>query len=341
MRQVPLLLLFLCTKSYAITSIPGIEVGHCARPEKPTGATVILTKKGVTAGVDVRGGAPGTKETDLLNPLNENRKIHGIVLSGGSVFGLDVASGVMKFLEENGYGYDVGIAKVPLVPAAVLFDLQIGDPKIRPDANCGYRAAVAANNKPVQNGNIGAGLGATVGKIQGWQQGMKSGLGTASIELENGLKIAATVAVNALGDVIDPKTNQVIAGVRSSVDGKKIIDARTLVRQSSFKMERGFKRGGNTIIGVVATNAALSRPEATKLAQMAQNGLARTVMPVHTQYDGDTIFALATGDWKGKSNMAVLGELAAQVVSEAIVRATCSAESISGYPSARELGRCA
>jgi L-aminopeptidase/D-esterase-like protein len=314
---------FLSTNTYAITSIPGIQVGHCARTERPTGATVILTKKGVTAGVDVRGGAPGTKETDLLNPVNENRKVNAIVLSGGSAFGLDTATGVMRYLEEKGYGYDVGIAKVPLVPAAALFDLPVGDPKIRPDADCGYRAAAAANSKPVLSGNVGAGLGATVGKLQGWQRGMKSGLGTASIELDNGLKIAAIIAVNSLGDVIDPKTNRVIAGVRSE-DGKKILDARTLVRQSTLNMERGFKRGGNTAIGVVATNAVLSRAEATKLAQMAQSGLVRTVAPIHTQYDGDTIFALATGDWKGNANMAVLGELAAQVLAEAVVRATCA-----------------
>lgn len=335
MRQLTLFFLLLFSlSSNAITSIPGIEVGHCVMPDRPTGATVILTTKGVTAGIDVRGGAPGTKETDLLNPLNENRKIHGIVLAGGSAFGLDVATGVIRFLEEKGYGYEVGTIKIPLVPAAILFDLQVGNnPKIRPDAECGYRAATSATNKPVSQGNKGAGAGATVGKLLGPNRGMKSGIGRASIELDNGLKIAAIVAVNAFGDIIDPKTNQVIAGVRSA-DGKRLLDARKIIRQSTAINKPD---GGNTVIGVVATNAELSRPEATKIAQIAHNGLARTIAPVHTQYDGDTLFTLATGEWQGKVNMAILGELATQVIAEAVIRGTCAATSIPNYPAAQDV----
>jgi len=318
-----------------LTAVPGLKVGHCTAAERPTGCTVILAEDGATAGVDVRGGAPGTRETDLLDPSNTVQRVHAVVLSGGSAFGLDAASGVVRFLEERGVGFDVGVAKVPIVPAAVLFDLAVGDkPHVRPTAESGYRAAQAATNGSVVEGNAGAGAGATVGKIAGLARAMKGGLGTASIMLPDGLMVAALVAVNAVGDVLDPATGQLIAGVRTG-DGRALADARKLLRTGSFKPLA--RAGENTTIGVVATNAALDKAQSRKVAQMAQDGFARAIVPAHTPLDGDTIFALATGGLPGEPNVMTIGALAADVMAIAVVRAVRAATGLPGLPAARDL----
>ncbi|HVR70390.1 MAG TPA: P1 family peptidase, partial [Vicinamibacteria bacterium] len=323
---------------HGLTAVDGVKVGHHTLSGRPTGCTVILTEGGATAGVDVRGGAPGTRETDLLDPSNSVQEVHGIVLSGGSAFGLDTASGVMRYLEEKGIGYDMRIVKVPIVPAAVLYDLGFGGkPAIRPTAECGYLAAKAATDGPVSEGNVGAGAGATVGKMGGPGRSMKAGIGTAALTLPDGLTVAALVAVNAVGDVIDPATGQVVAGVRTE-DGKALADARKLVRAGEVGGRLRTPRSGeNTTIGVVATNALLTKAEARKVAQMAHDGYARAISPAHTPGDGDTIFALATGARAGEANVSLIGALAAEVMADAIVRAARQAEGLGGVPAARDL----
>lgn len=317
-----------------LTAVAGLKVGHSSMAGRPTGCTVVLAEGGAVGGVDVRGSAPGTRETDLLNPINTVEKVHAVVLSGGSAFGLDAASGVMRYLDEHGIGFETGFGKVPIVPAAVLFDLNVGDPKIRPTADCGYRAAATASAGPVTEGNVGAGSGATVGKLAGTARAMRGGLGTASITTPDGLVVAALVAVNAVGDVIDPSTGRVIAGVRTP-DGKGLADARVLLRSGALTPQASF--GRNTTLGVVATNATLTKAQATKMAQMAQDGLARTISPAHTPFDGDTIFALSTGTWKRETNMLTIGALAAEAVAEAVLRAVRAAKGLPGYPSAADL----
>jgi L-aminopeptidase/D-esterase-like protein len=329
-----------------LTAVEGVKVGHFTLAERPTGCTVVLFKEGTTGGVDVRGGAPGTRETDLLNPVNAVQIVNAITLSGGSAFGLDAASGVMKWLDERGIGYPVGAAGVvPIVPAAILFDLGFGgNPKIRPAADCGYKAAEAASEAPVREGNVGAGAGATVGKSGGRSgsgpstgsgQGgpMKAGIGSAAIRMASGLVVAAIVAVNAVGDIIDPATGQVVAGARGP-DGK-LLDARKLLRGGAEREGRSFE---NTTIGIVVTNARLTKVQAQKVAQMAHDGYARAIVPVHTPGDGDTIFSAATGTWTGEANYGRIGSLAAEVMAEAIVRAATQATGSHGLPSARDLG---
>jgi L-aminopeptidase/D-esterase-like protein len=321
-----------------LTAVEGIKVGHFTLPERPTGCTVVLAKEGTTGGVDVRGGAPGTRETDLLNPVNNVQIVNAITLSGGSAFGLDAASGVMRWLDEHNIGYGVGAAGVvPIVPAAILFDLGFGgNPKIRPTADCGYRAAGVASEAPVPEGNVGAGAGATVGKSGGRINGggpMKAGIGSSAIRMPNGLVVAAIVAVNAVGDIIDPTTGQVVAGVRGA-DGK-LADARRLLRDGGGREGRA---GENTTIGIVATNARLTKVQAQKMAQMAHDGYARAISPVHTPGDGDTIFSLATGTWDGQANYGTIGALAAEAMADAIVRAATQATESNGLPSARDLG---
>ena len=316
-----------------LTAVQGIKVGHHTLSERPTGCTVILAEAGAVAGVDVRGAAPGTRETDLLNPVNLIEKVHAIVLSGGSAFGLDTASGVMRYLDERGVGFDTQVARVPIVPAAILFDLSLGDPKIRPDAECGYRAAAAATDAPVQEGSVGAGAGATVGKLRGSERAMKSGIGTASISFPDGLTIAALVVVNAAGDIIDPNTGQVVAGVRTE-NGQHLADIRQLLRAGAQPQSR---LGENTTIGVIATNAKLTKTQATKIAQMAHDGLARAISPVHTPYDGDTVFTLATGTHEARSDLLQIGALAADVMADAIVRAAQTATGVPGYPAYQDL----
>jgi L-aminopeptidase/D-esterase-like protein len=322
-----------------LTAVEGIKVGHFTLAERPTGCTVVLVKDGTTGSVDVRGGAPGTRETDLLNPVNSVQIVNAISLAGGSAFGLDAASGVMRWLDEHNIGYPVGASGVvPIVPAAILFDLPFGGkPKVRPSADCGYRAAAAATEAPVEEGNVGAGAGATVGKSGGGRGGnggpMKAGIGSAAIRLPNGLVVAALVAVNAGGDIIDPATGSVIAGVRGE-DGK-LLDARRLLRQEGGRDTRA---GENTTIGVVATNARLTKVQAQKMAQMAHDGYARAISPVHTPGDGDSIFSLSTGTWDGQVNYGTVGALAAEAMADAIVRAATQATASNGVPAARDLG---
>jgi L-aminopeptidase/D-esterase-like protein len=331
-----------------LTAVPGIKVGHHTLTERPTGCTVILTEAGAVASVDVRGGGPGTRETDLLDPVAHVQKVHAIVLSGGSAFGLDAASGVVRYLDEREIGYDTRVAKVPIVPAAVLFDLHVGGkPKVRPGADCGYAAAQAASDGPVAEGSIGAGAGATVGWAAGPARRTKGGIGTAAIVLPGGLVVAALVAVNAGGDVIDPATGKVIAGARTP-DGKGFVDTRTLVRSGWYgrrppdadprtRPDTSPSPGQNTTLGVVATNAVLTKVEALKVAQMAHDGYARAISPVHTTGDGDTIFALATGTQAGEANVSLVGALAAEVMADAIVRAVTQATSVPGFPAVRDL----
>ena len=319
------------TGSTSITDVPGILVGHHTLAERPTGCTVVLAMEGATGGVDVRGGAPGTRETALLDPVNTVQKLHAVVLSGGSAFGLDAATGTVRWLEENGIGFEVGELRVPIVAGAVLFDLRVGDWRIRPDAECGHRAAESAGADAPAEGNAGAGAGATVGKIAGMGRAMKGGIGSAAIRREDGLVVGALIAVNAVGDVIDPSTGRVIAGVRTE-DGRGLADARVLVRESGAS-----PTSSNTVIGVVATNASLTKAQATKVAQMAHDGLARAVSPAHTPWDGDTIFALSTGQGGGEADVLEIGALAADAVSEAILRAVRAAEGLPDLPSATDL----
>ena len=327
------------TGGRGLTEVHGLRVGHHTLTERPTGCTVILVEgDGAAGGVSQRGGAPGTRETDLLDPMNMVDKVNAVVLSGGSAYGLDAAQGVVNFLEERNIGWKVGASGVvPIVPAAILFDLPFGgNPKIRPTADCGYRAAGAATTGPVSEGNIGAGTGATVGKM-GMGRSMKGGLGSAAIALPNGLVVAAIVAVNAVGDIADPTTGQVVAGVRSE-DGKSLADARKLLRSGALLRRPAPRAGENTTIGLVATNARLTKTEVNRLALMADDGFAKAIVPSHTVGDGDTVFALATGRWTGEVNLTLLGAMAAEAMAEAIVRAASKAESLHGVPSARELG---
>jgi len=320
--------------AWGLTAIPGLKVGHFTLSERPTGCTVVLAEAGAVGGVDVRGGAPGTRETALLDPVNTVQEVHAVVLSGGSAFGLDAASGVVRYLDERDIGYRVGEIRVPIVVGAILYDLSVGDdPSIRPDADCGYRAASRAIAETSAEGNVGAGAGATVGKMRGMAHAMKGGVGTASITLDNGLTVAAIVAVNAVGDIIDPATGSVIAGVRTE-DGRGLADARLLLRAGALNEPQS---GANTTIGVVATNATLTKAEATKVAQMAQDGLARTIYPAHTPGDGDTVFSLAMGTFSDDASVSRIGALAADVMAEAIVRAVRAAIGIPGIPAASDI----
>jgi L-aminopeptidase/D-esterase-like protein len=324
-------------RASGITDVAGIKVGHHTLTARPTGCTVILVDgDGAVGGVEQRGGAPGTSETDLLNPLNLVDKVNAIVLAGGSAYGLDARQGVVRYLEERQIGWNVGAAGVvPIVPSAILIDLWFGgDPKIRPTADCGYRAATSASAGAVPEGNVGAGAGATVGKMNGRDRAMKGGLGTASRSLPNGLVVGAIVAVNAVGDVVDPLSGRVIAGARTA-DGK-IADASALIRTGALSPVP--VAGENTTIGVVATNARLTKAQASRVALMADDGFARAINPSHTMGDGDTVFSLATGTWTGEVNVTVVGQLAAEAMSEAIVRAVVRAESLAGVPGARAMG---
>jgi L-aminopeptidase/D-esterase-like protein len=319
----------------SITDVPGIEVGQAQDLDALTGVTVIVCRKGAVGGVDQRGGAPGTRETDLLNPINLVEKVHAVVLAGGSAFGLDSASGVMKYLEEQKIGFNVGVAHVPIVPAAILFDLAVGRADVRPTPEMGYRAAAAANADSMAEGNVGAGAGASVGKIFGNIGAMKSGLGSASIDIGGGIIVGALAEVNAYGDVVDPQTGQIIAGARTVKAvpitlGAPGYFADTLATMKTFagRMIEGLSMRSNTVIGVVATNAKLTKPEANKMAQMAQDGLARAIRPAHTMLDGDTIFALATG--QKKADVSLVGAFAAEAFAEACVRAVRAAKSAGG-----------
>ncbi|MCJ7534741.1 MAG: P1 family peptidase [Anaerolineales bacterium] len=326
----------------SITDIPGLRVGHAQDEQALTGCTVVLCEGGAIGGVDQRGGAPGTRETDAMHPMHLVNEVHAIVLAGGSAFGLDAATGVVRYLEERGVGFDVRVARVPIVPAAILFDLGIGDSNVRPDAEMGYQACLNASADPPAEGNIGAGMGATVGKILGPAGAMKSGIGTASLEIGSGVIVGAIVAVNVFGDVIDPKTGKIVAGARVVQKGPIKVGKGPYFADTLFVMESligrtmlGFASRENTAIGIVATNAKLNKEQINKVAQMAQDGLARTVCPAHTMLDGDTIFALATGDKKADVN--IVGAFGAEVFAQAVMRAVWTAESAAGLPCAAEV----
>ncbi len=327
----------------AITDIPGIQVGHAQDEQALTGCTVVLCEGGAIGGVDQRGGAPGTRETDAMHPMHLVNEVHAVVLAGGSAFGLDAASGVVRYLEERGVGFDVRVARVPIVPAAILFDLGIGRSDVRPDAEMGYQACLHASVDPPAEGNVGAGTGATVGKILGLAGAMKSGIGTASLEIGSGVKVGAIAAVNVFGDVIDPETGQIIAGARVVQKGPVKIgkgpyfaDTLSVMESLIGRTVLGFISRENTAIGIVATNAKLNKEQINKVAQMAQDGLARTVCPAHTMLDGDTIFALATGEKKADVN--IVGAFAAEVFAQAVLRAVRTAAPAAGLPSAAEVG---
>jgi L-aminopeptidase/D-esterase-like protein len=314
----------------AITDVPGIRVGHFTGERRPTGCTVILPEEPAVAGVEVRGSAPGTRETDLLLPVNLVEQVHAIVLSGGSAFGLDAASGVMRWLDEHGRGFAIGAARVPIVPSAVLFDLDLGDPRVRPDAQGGYAAADNASSGPPAEGSVGAGTGATVGKLWGMQRAMKGGIGTASATV-NGVTVGAIVAVNAVGDVVDPRSGRVVAGART-VDGQR--PHGTTASMLAGEIPDALRPGAATTIGCVATDARLTKPQAQKLAQSAHGGYSRAIDPAHTMYDGDTVFALATGRSHAPPNMILLTAMAATVTAAAILRAVMKATrvEIDGVP---------
>ncbi|MGD9973106.1 MAG: P1 family peptidase [Desulfatirhabdiaceae bacterium] len=311
-------------KEIEFVEIDGIQVGHAQNLDAATGCTVILCETGATTGVDVRGGAPGTRETDLLDPVNLVSTVHGILLAGGSAFGLDAAGGVMSYLEERQIGFDVQVTRVPIVCGAVLFDLLIGDHRVRPDRDMGYQACLNAENPDRRQGCIGAGTGATLGKILGMNRAMKSGLGWYALQIGE-LKIGAIVAVNCLGDVIDPLSGKKIAGLLSE-DLLSIEDTETVMIQSYADKKNLFS--GNTTIGVVATNASLTKAQATKLAAMSQNGYARTMRPAHSMVDGDTIFAMSTGSVA--ADVSVVGLLGARVMERAVVAAVKNATSMCG-----------
>ena len=340
-----------------LTDVAGLEVGHFTDSRRPTGCTVVLAKAGAVAGVDVRGASPGTRETELLSPINAVDKVHAILLAGGSAFGLDAAGGVMRWLDERGIGFAVGTSPagpadaaratarpitVPIVPAAILFDLWVGDPTIRPDAASGYAACEAASTHAVAEGNVGAGAGASVGKLFGIERAMKGGLGTASLQVD-GITVAALVAVNAMGDVVDPASGQPLAGARSA-DGTHLVGTMPSLRGGELpaRLRPQESAGTATTLAIVATDAVLTKAEATKVAQMAHDGLARSINPVHTMGDGDIVFALATGTSGRSAPTTLVGALAAEILAEAVVRAIRAAESLQGpgvphLPSSRDL----
>lgn len=323
----------------AITDVAGIEVGHYTETHRPTGCSVVLARSGAVAGVDVRGAAPGTRETDLLEPGNLVQQVHAVLLAGGSAWGLDAASGVMRWLEEQGIGLPTGYGLVPIVPAAVLFDLGVGDARIRPDATAGYQACAAASAQAPAQGNVGAGAGATVGKLLGMARAMKGGIGTAAVAA-GGHTVGALVACNAVGDVFDPASGRLLAGARSE-DGHRIAGTRDalLAGQSPQRL----LPGTHTTIGVVATDAVLTKPQAQRLAQVAHDGLARAINPVHTMLDGDTLFALGTGSSGQPADMLLLATLAAEATARAVVNAVCAARTLTvgsqTWPAASDLGR--
>ncbi len=317
-----------------ITGVAGIEVGHYTDLEAATGCTVVLCRQGATGGVDVRGSAPGTRETDLLRPMNLVEKVHAVVLTGGSAYGLDASGGVMRWLEEHGIGFDVGVGLVPCVSSAVLFDLAIGDAAVRPGPEAGYAACQVASDGPVAEGCVGAGTGATVGKLFGPALAIKAGLGTAARLIHGGVTVGALVAVNAFGDVIDPDSGQQLAGPRDP-SGRGLTDTQSRMLGDLSQTMLGFP--SNTSLAVVATDAVLTKEGANKMAQMAQDGLARSIRPVHTMWDGDTVFAMATGRKEGVPvDVSVVGTVAALVLAEAVVRAVQKASTLAGVPNVRD-----
>ena len=312
-----------------LTDIPGILVGHASDYDGLTGCTAILCEAGAVAGGDLRGSATGTEEWNLLDPQHLTQQIHAVVLAGGSAFGLEAASGVRRYLEHKGVGFPTGAARVPLVPAAILYDLGMGTPGVRPSREMGEAAAAAASDEAVQEGAVGAGTGATVGKLFGMARAMKSGIGSWTVDLEGpfaGVKVAALAAVNAVGDVIDPSTGKIVAGARTSASSKDFVDSAKAMKAGAVP---GFQRTNTTLV-VVATNARLTKVEATKLAQLGSLGMARAIRPVNTMSDGDVVFGLSLGT--AQAPVDVLGVAAAEAVAESILRAVRLAPTLGGVP---------
>lgn len=316
----------------SITDVPGISVGHAHDSEAQTGCTVILCgEEGATAGVDVRGAAPGTRETDLLDPSNLVERVHAILLTGGSAFGLDAAGGVMRYLEERDIGFNTAVARVPIVPAAVIFDLAVGNPKVRPDARMGYEACEHAKADSTEEGRIGAGIGAAVGKITGIANASSGGIGMASVELTGGAIVGVIVVVNAFGDIINPSNGQILAGARA---GRHWLDTSRAIASAGDHRSKAkppaaphpFAVITNTTLAVVATNAKLTKAQARKVASMAQDGFARAIRPAHTMFDGDVVFALSTGNVQ--SDVTTIGSIAAELTAQAIVRVGQNASAV-------------
>ena len=309
-----------------ITQVPGLLAGHWTSTQRPTGCSVVIAPQGAVAAVDVRGAAPGTRETDLLAPGHLVDKVHAVMLGGGSAWGLDAASGVVRWLEQQGIGMDVGFGNpLPLVPAAVLFDLPVGDARIRPDADGGFAACAAAGNSLLACGNVGAGAGATVGKLFGSDHAMKGGIGSASVQLQ-GVTVGALVACNAVGDVLDPHTGQLLAGARTAIDQLTLRDTQRALLQGDAP--RFALPGANTTIGLIATDAALSRTELQRLTVAGHDGLARCIRPVHTMLDGDTLFALSTGQTSRQPDLITLSAMAAEAVQLAVLCAVRAAQTL-------------
>src|SRR5438552_7583199 len=309
-----------------LTDIPGIRVGHVSDYEALTGCTAILFEAGAVGGIDVRGAATGTEDIDVLRPSHIADRVHAVVLAGGSAFGLEAASGVRRFLEHHGVGFRFGGAVVPIVTSAILFDLGLGKSHVRPTREMGEAAAAAATVDAVHEGAVGAGTGATVGKIFGMKQAMKSGIGSTTVNLDDRVRVAALVAVNALGDVRDPQSGKLIAGARRAPDSDELADTEIEMKRSA----RTGKMGENTTLAVVATNARLSKVGANRLAQLASLGMARTIFPVNTNGDGDLCFALSVGE--ERADVDVLGVAAAEALAQAIVRAVKLAPTLGGVP---------
>ena len=320
------------TLTNSLTDVPGIRVGHATNLEAATGCTVIICPDGTVGGVDQRGGAPGTRETDLLRPMHMVQTVNAILLAGGSAYGLAAADGVMRYLEEKGIGFatQAGVV-VPIVPAAILFDLAIGRSDIRPDAAMGYAACQTANTNPVQQGTVGAGTGCRVGSGMGNDFATKGGIGTASVDLGDGLIVASLIAVNAVGDGIN-QAGQIIAGLRHPPHGNTFAGSLSMMKAMSRMVEP--PSSGNTVIGVVATNAKLTKEQVNKVAQMAHDGLAQAIRPAHTMFDGDTLFALATGEIP--ANVNAIGAFAAEIVAKAIRNAVYTATSLAGVRSLKD-----
>ena len=320
-----------------LTSVDGVLAGHAQREDRPTGCTVVLTEAGAVAGVDVRGAAPGTRETDLLRPEATVGVVHAVVLAGGSAFGLAAADGVMRFLRQRDVGYETRNGPVPIVPAAILYDLGIGDSNSYPNAENGFAACEEASPEPVMEGSVGVGAGATVGKMFGSRFAMKGGIGSAGFHLDDGTVVAALLAVNCRGDVRDPESGRIVAGARTD-DGSGLRDSAAEILAGSRAEISG---AHNTTIGVVATNRTLTKSECTHLAAVAHDGLARAITPAHTRFDGDTIFFLSTGAAAPPDDAAAFDRLevaTAASVADSILRAVTEATGLPGYPSAKDLG---
>jgi L-aminopeptidase/D-esterase-like protein len=317
----------------AITDVEGIRVGHASNREAMTGCTVILCEEGAVGGVEIRGSATGTRQIDSLYPVHVVQEVHAILLTGGSSFGLDAAGGVVRYLEERGKGFDVGVTHVPVVPTAVIFDLPLGDYRVRPDADMAYQACLHASSEAVEEGSVGVGTGATVGKLFDLERACKGGVGTASLEA-GGVIVGVIAAVNALGDVVDERSGEILVGLRDE-EGSRFANTAELLRQGIWKKGFGTSSLGNTTIGVIATNVALNREDTIKVAQMAHNGLARVISPINTTFDGDIVFALSLGQREGEVNN--VGALAEAAIVEAVKRAVMKADGFGMIPAYRDL----